>query len=68
MDESRSKALARLEGRLMCSVSDAAVVLGIGRSTAFAAAHDGSLPTVQLSHRLLVPVAKLREMVGLDTE
>ena len=55
-----------LRGRLTCSVDEAAVVLGIGRSTAYAAAHDGSLPTLRLSHRLLVPTVKLLAMLGVE--
>jgi excisionase family DNA binding protein len=56
--------VARLRGRLTCSIDEAAELLGIGRSTAYAAARDGSLPTVRLSHRLLVPTAKLLAMLG----
>jgi excisionase family DNA binding protein len=50
-------------GRATCSVEEAAAILGVGRSTAYAAAHDGSLPSLRVSHRLLVPVARLAEMV-----
>lgn len=49
-----------------CSIETAATILGIGRSTAYAAARDGSLPTVRISGRILVPTAKLRAMLGLD--
>lgn len=58
--------LEDLAGRSTCSVDEAASVLGIGRSTAFAAAHDGSLPTLRLSKRLLVPTAKLLAMLGIE--
>ena len=50
-----------------CSIERAAQILNIGRSTAYAAARDGSLPTLRISHRLLVPTAKLLAMLGLDT-
>jgi excisionase family DNA binding protein len=53
-------------GRHTCSIDEAAAVLGIGRSTAYAAARDGSLPTLRLSHRLLVPTAKLLAMLGVS--
>lgn len=53
-----------LHGRRTCSIDEAARLLGIGRSTAYAAARDGSLPTLRLSHRLLVPTAKLLAMLG----
>jgi excisionase family DNA binding protein len=49
-----------------CSVETAAVILGIGRSTAYEAARDGSLPAIRVSGRILVPVAKLKAMLGLD--
>lgn len=55
-----------LQGRATCSIEEAARILRIGRSTAYAAARDGSLPTVRLSHRLLVPTAKLRAMLGVE--
>jgi excisionase family DNA binding protein len=61
-------AIELLQGRETCSVDEAAKVLGIGRSTAYAAAHDGSLPTLRLSHRLLVPTAKLLTMLGVERE
>jgi excisionase family DNA binding protein len=56
--------LATLRERRTCSIEEAAKLLGIGRSTAYAAARDGSLPTLRISHRLLVPTAKLAAMLG----
>jgi excisionase family DNA binding protein len=64
--EDRRLAIAGLRERHTCSVDEAAAVLGVGRSTAYAAARDGSLPTLRLSKRILVPTAKLLEMLGLD--
>jgi excisionase family DNA binding protein len=55
-----------LRDRHTCSVDEAAVLLSIGRSTAYAAARDGTLPTLRLSKRILVPTAKLLEMLGLE--
>jgi excisionase family DNA binding protein len=55
-----------IRGRSTCSVDTAAAVLGIGRSTAYSAAHDGSLPVLRVGNRLLVPVAKLMRMLGCD--
>ena len=46
-------------------MDEAARLLRIGRSTAYAAAHDGSLPTIRVSSRLLVPTAKLLAMIGV---
>ena len=55
-----------LSGRTTYSVEESARYLGIGRSTAYAAAKDGSLPTIRVSNRILVPAAKLRAMLGLE--
>ena len=52
--------------RTTYSVEEAARLIGIGRSTAYAAAKDGSLPTIRISNRILVPAAKLRAMLGLE--
>lgn len=68
MSEPRSTTIERLRGRHTCSVDEAAALLGIGRSTAYAAVRDGSLPALRLSGRLLVPVAKLLAMLGVDPE
>jgi excisionase family DNA binding protein len=51
-----------------CSVDEAARFLQIGRSTAYAAAKDGSLPSIRVAGRILVPVAKLLAMVGQESE
>lgn len=51
-----------------CGIEDAARVLGVGRSTAYAAVHDGSLPALQLGGRLVMPTARLLEMLGLNPE
>lgn len=64
----RTLTIDELRTRHTCSIDQAAAVLGIGRSTAFAAAHDGSLPTLRLSNRLLVPTAKLLAMLGLEEQ
>ena len=42
------------------------MLLGVGRSTANAAARDGSLPVLRISKRLLVPTAKLLAMIGVE--
>ena len=62
------EALRRVRSAATCSVDLAAAALGIGRSTAYAAAKDGSLPTLRLSHRLLVPTAKLLAMLGVEPD
>jgi len=55
-----------LLGRTTCSIEEAAAFLEVGRSTAYAAARDGSLPVLRISHRLLVSVPRLMALVGVD--
>jgi excisionase family DNA binding protein len=38
------------------TVTEAAMLLGIGRTAAYEAARRGELPTRRLGHRLVVPV------------
>ncbi len=71
LTESREICSVDLEGlrrRSTCSIEEAAAVLGIGRSTAYQGARDGSLPAVRISGRLLVPTAKLLAMLGLEEQ
>lgn len=51
---------------LTISVEEAARVLGISRGTAYSHARDGSLPTVRLGRRLLVPKAALEKLLSAD--
>jgi excisionase family DNA binding protein len=60
--------LEDLRGRSTCSIDTAAAVLGIGRSTAYAAAREGSLPVIKVRNRLLVPTAKLLAMLGVEEQ
>lgn len=55
-----------LKGRATCTVPEAAEVLGIGRGTGYEAAASGDLPVLHVGRRLLVPVAKLRSLLGVE--
>jgi excisionase family DNA binding protein len=68
MNEARESIIERLRGRCTCSIDEAAVALGIGRSTAYAAAREGSLPVLRVRNRLLVPTAKLLAMLGVEDQ
>lgn len=46
------------------TVEEAAGILGLGRASAYTAANNGDLSTIQIGRRLLVPVARLRQMLG----
>ena len=52
--------------RPTCSVTEAAAVLGISRQSAYNAIEAGELPSLRLGRRIVVPVARLRELLGLD--
>jgi len=49
-------------------VPTAGRLLGVGRNQAYAAAHNGELPTIQLGRRLVVPVAKLLALLGISDQ
>jgi excisionase family DNA binding protein len=47
------------------SVEAAATLLGISRGLAYQGVQDGSIPSVRVGRRVLVPVARLyRELLG----
>ena len=52
--------------RLTITVTEAAKRLGIGRNSAYAAAKDGTIPTIKIGRRLVVPVAALDRMLCGD--
>jgi excisionase family DNA binding protein len=51
---------------LTLTVEQAAKVLGIGRSTAYELVHTGAIPSLRLGRRIVVPIAKLADQLGLD--
>jgi excisionase family DNA binding protein len=63
-----TSAEARWDGseRLTLSVEQAGRLLGLSRGAAYARAVDGSLPTVRLGKRLLVPKSALQKMLQVD--
>lgn len=46
------------------TIEEAARTLGVGRSSAYEAAHRGDLPAIRIGHRLLVPRAAIERMLG----
>jgi excisionase family DNA binding protein len=48
------------------TVDEVAIVMGIARSSAFAAVKAGEIPSFRVGRRLLVPTAALRRMLALD--
>lgn len=50
------------------SVQQAGEMLGIPRATAYRAAAAGQLPTFRIGRRLLVPTARLLDLLGLAVD
>ena len=50
------------------SVDDAARILGISRGAAYAAVRDGSIVSIRIGRRLLIPTARLATLLGLAPE
>jgi excisionase family DNA binding protein len=54
---------------LTLTVEQAGRLLGISRGAAYRAAACGQIPTIRLGRRLLVPTARLHQMLGItDTD
>ena len=49
---------------LTVTVEEAGRLLGVSRGVAYEAARSGQLPTIRLGRRILVPRARLLELVG----
>lgn len=49
--------------RATVSVTEASVLLGVGRTTAYRAVRNGEIPSVRLGHRIVVPTAALRRIL-----
>ncbi len=48
------------------TMEKAAEILGISRRSAYRAASTGELPVLRLGRRLLVPTARLLELLGMQ--
>jgi excisionase family DNA binding protein len=59
-------ALPRPEDVPTLTVEQAAAVLGIGKSSAYAAVNRGEIPAIRLGHRVLIPTAALHRLLGLS--
>jgi excisionase family DNA binding protein len=56
MEKTSQLRLEELAGRATITITEAAQLLGLGRTAAYEAARRGELPTRRLGHRLVVPV------------
>lgn len=57
--------LEQVRGRATITVPEAGQLLSIGRDAAYAAAERGELPVLRLGRRLVVPVPRLLELLGM---
>jgi hypothetical protein len=55
-----------LRKRLTIDVPTAGEVLGVSRDNAYAAARAGSIPTLHVGRRLVVPVAAFLRTLGVE--
>ena len=53
---------------MVISVPEAAEWLGISRGLGYEAARTGQIPTIRMGRRILVPVARLMQMLGVSEE
>ncbi len=58
---------ATLPERQTLSVEEAATLLGIGRTTAYAAVRSGTIPSVRIHRRVVVPRAAIERLLIGDT-
>jgi len=63
---STSPALPRPEDQPTLTVERTAALLGIGKSSAYAAIARGEIPSLRFGNRVIVPTAGLYRMLGLD--
>jgi excisionase family DNA binding protein len=61
-----SSALTEFPPDPTISVTEAARLLGVGRTCAYEAAARGQIPTVRIGRMLRVPKAALKRMLALD--
>ncbi|GAA1768419.1 helix-turn-helix domain-containing protein [Agromyces humatus] len=57
-----------LKGKVTIDVATAARVLGISRNLAYHAARDGTIKTLKLGSRVLVPVGPLLDLLAGQTD
>ncbi|MET9492516.1 helix-turn-helix domain-containing protein [Nocardia sp. NPDC006630] len=67
-DTGAGEALRRLLAEPTISIPDAARLLGIGRSTVYAAVKSGEVPAIRVGHRVRIPSTWIREALRVDDE
>lgn len=62
----RKMQLADLDGKAAITVEEVADLLGLGRTAAYDAIKRGDLPSFKIGRRVLVPVGKLKLLLGVE--
>lgn len=57
-----------LDGPVVVDVLTAAKVLKLSRNAVYAAVREGSIPSLRMGGRILIPVAPLLRVLGIDEE
>lgn len=57
-----------LVGKLTITVPEAGEYYGLGRDAAYRAAAAGEIPSLKIGRRVVVPVAKMLEQLGIPLE
>lgn len=60
--------MAADETKRTVSVEQAARILGIGRTSAYEAAHAGEIPSLRIGKRIVVPKVRLLALLGETAE
>ena len=53
------------ENKVVMTVTETALLLGIGRTSAYEAIRRGELPSLRIGRRLVVPVHALKTTLGI---
>lgn len=61
-------AMRRVSTEPTVSVDEAARLLGIGRSTVYAAVKSGEVPSIRVRTRVRIPSNWMRRELGLDSD
>lgn len=66
MNQGVANLLAEVHREPTMSVEVAGKILGLSRNSAYEAARRGDIPVLRIGRRVLVPTAKLLELLGLE--
>jgi len=64
LDETREGVNNMNDDRLTLSVEEAAKCLGIGRNAAYSGVANGSIPSIRIGSRILIPTCQLEKLLA----